>query len=267
MPECDGGDFARAGEELPAEVSGVSPTLTKVTTFSALPVREVIGESAEGRHGWPFTLGPVAQLLREGLVLSHLTILVGENGVGKSTIIEAIAMAYGLSPEGGSTFVRSSERPTESPLHDHIRLVRGLSRSRWGYFLRAETMHGLVTFLEQHPGGDAAYHERSHGQAFTELLATKLTHMVGRGGLLVLDEPEAGLSFLTQVTLANQLATLQEDGIQVLMATHSPVLSAIPGARIIELDEDGFRSRAWSEVLTVSLYRRFLDDPGYFGLF
>ena len=54
-------------------------------------------------------------------------------------------MAYGLSPEGGSTYVRPSERPTESPLHERIRLVRGLSRSRWGYFLRAETMHGLLT--------------------------------------------------------------------------------------------------------------------------
>ena len=177
-----------------------------MTAFSTLPVREVIGEPGEDGGGWPFTLAPVAQLLRDGLELSELTVLVGENGVGKSTIIEAIAMAYGLSPEGGSTFVRPSDRPTESPLHDRIRLVRGLSRSRWGYFLRAETMHGLLTFLEQNPGADGPYHERSHGQAFNELLDAKLVHLTRRGGFLVLDEPEAGLSFLTQVKLANQLA-------------------------------------------------------------
>ena len=237
-----------------------------MTAFSSLPVREVIGDPREDDHEWPFTLGPVRQLLREGLELSDLTVLVGENGVGKSTIIEAIAMAYGLSPEGGSTYVRPSERPTESALHERIRLVRGLSRSRWGYFLRAETMHGLLTFLEDNPGADGPYHERSHGQAFTELLDNKLVHLSRRGGFLVLDEPEAGLSFLTQVKLANQLAELRDDGIQVLMATHSPVLAATRGARIIELDEDGFQARTWNGLMTVALYRRFLADPGYFGL-
>lgn len=237
-----------------------------MTAFSTLPVREVIGEPGGGGGGWPFTMGPVAQLLADGLELSELTILVGENGVGKSTVIEAIAMAYGLSPEGGSTSPRPSDRPTESPLHERIRLVRGISRSRWGYFLRAETMHSLMTYLEQNPGADPLYHERSHGQAFNELLDTKLGHMSGRGGFLVLDEPEAGLSFVSQIKLANQLAELRDDSIQVLMATHSPILAATPGARLIELDESGFHPRRWSELATVALYRRFLADPGYFGL-
>lgn len=240
-----------------------------MTAFSSLPIREVIGEPGDDHRGWPFTMAPVAQLVRDGLELSELTILVGENGVGKSTIIEAIAMAYGLSPEGGSKVTRASDRPSESPLAECIRLVRGISRSRWGYFLRAETLHGLLTYLEQNPSSHApetAYHERSHGQGFSELLATKLRHMAGRGGLLVMDEPEAGLSFLTQVTLANQLADLRNDGIQVLMATHSPILTATPGALIIELDEDGFHTRTWNELMTVAMYRRFLADPGYFGL-
>ncbi|AQP44701.1 AAA family ATPase [Tessaracoccus flavus] len=237
-----------------------------MTPFSSLPVREVVGDSGEDDQGWPFTMGAVRQLLSDGLELSWLTVLVGENGVGKSTIIEAIAMAYGLSPEGGSTHLRPSERPTESPLHARIRLVRGLSRSRWGYFLRAETMHGLITFLEQNPGADSRYHERSHGQAFTELLDTKLEHMSRRGGFLVLDEPEAGLSIVTQIKLANLLTELRHDGIQVLMATHSPILTATPGARIIELDDDGLNTRAWKDLMTVALYRRFLADPGYFGL-
>ena len=239
-----------------------------MTAFSSLPVREVVGEPGDDQ-GWPFTMGPVAQLLDDGLQLDELTVLVGENGVGKSTIIEAVAMAYGLSAEGGSKNLRESARPTESPLHERIRLVRGIGRSRWGYFLRAETMHGLLTYLEQHPSQyrpETHYHERSHGQAFNELLDTKLADMAGRGGFLVLDEPEAGLSLLSQIALANKLASLRDDRIQVLLATHSPVLAATPGAKIVELDETGFHSRTWDQLVTVSLYRRFLGDPGYFGL-
>lgn len=237
-----------------------------MSAFSSLPVRRVIGEPGDEATGWPFTLPPVEQLLREGLELSELTILVGENGVGKSTIIEAVAMAYGFSPEGGGKITRESARPTESPLHRHLRLSRGITRSRWGYFLRAETMHSLLTYLEEHPGGDPTYHERSHGEAFTELLETKLVHMVKRGAFLVMDEPEAGLSLVSQITLANRIARFRDDDIQVLMATHSPILAATPGAQIIELDEYGFAPCSWRELGNVALYRRFFDDPGYFGL-
>ena len=106
----------------------------------------------------------------------------------------------------------------------------------------------------------------SANPAFRELLATKLGHMAGRGGFLVLDEPEAGLSLLSQIALANQLRELRSGGVQVLLATHSPILAAIPEAQLIELDEAGFAPRRWSQLLTVALYRRFLDDPGYFGL-
>lgn len=82
----------------------------------------------------------------------------------------------------------------------------------------------------------------------------------------MLDEPEAGRSLISQISLANQLAALRAGGIQVLMATHSPILATTPGARIIELDETGFEPRIWNELRTVALYRRFLADPGCFSL-
>ena len=82
----------------------------------------------------------------------------------------------------------------------------------------------------------------------------------------MLDEPEARLSLLSQIALATKVTGLGQEGIQVLMATHSPILAAAPGARIIELDETGLHSRTWNELMTVSLCRRFLADPGYFGL-
>ena len=90
-----------------------------------------------------------------------MTFLVGENGSGKSTIVEAVATAYGLSPEGGSIYGRHSTRPTESPLGAALQLQRGLGASRWGFFLRAETMHGWYTFIEQHPSTSIASATRS----------------------------------------------------------------------------------------------------------
>ena len=95
---------------------------------------------------WPLTIPAVASLLREGLKLAQATILTGDNGSGKSTLVEAIAMAYGLNPEGGSTGANHRTRPSESSLHDAITLVRSPGPHR-GYFLRAETMHGLYTYL------------------------------------------------------------------------------------------------------------------------
>ncbi|GEP33034.1 hypothetical protein NSZ01_08020 [Nocardioides szechwanensis] len=113
--------------------------------FDQPPVRRV--EVAPG-HGlrerdWPMSLPAVRHLARDGLDLARgVTFLVGENGSGKSTLVEAVAAAYGLSPEGGSTHSRHSTRKTESPLRDALVVRRGLAASKWGFFLRAETMHG-----------------------------------------------------------------------------------------------------------------------------
>jgi predicted ATPase len=88
---------------------------------------------------WPATIPAVAQILRDGLDLPlGVTFLVGENGSGKSTIVEGIAMAYALGREGGSTGSRHVTRGSESPLSQSLRLQRGLGAGRWGFFLRAE---------------------------------------------------------------------------------------------------------------------------------
>ncbi|WP_422392021.1 AAA family ATPase [Arthrobacter sp. N1] len=111
-------------------------------------------------------------ILDHGLDNGPATALVGENGSGKSTIIEAIALAYGLSPEGGSTGAQHRTRSTESVLADHLQLVRTAGTTRRGYSLRAETMHGFFTYLESHPstnGPDVPFHEMSHGESFLEL--------------------------------------------------------------------------------------------------
>jgi len=212
------------------------------------------------RDSWPATLPAVRQLLDDGLDLGRLTILVGENGVGKSTIIEGVAMAFGLSPEGGSTGARHSTRPSESPLGEYLQLTRNPGSSRWGYFLRAETMHGLFSYLEDHPGRDEpAFHELSHGESFLAMLATD---RFVDGGFFVLDEPEAGLSFESLLVLVGLLAELAaEPRAQVLLATHSPVLAAIPGATVLQLDENGLTPTTWEDLSVVDHYRRFLGAP------
>jgi len=227
-----------------------------------LPVRRVrrASDVESGADAWPFTLAPVRQLLRDGLDLARLTVLVGENGTGKSTLVEAIAMAFGMPGEGGSTGARHKTYVSESTLPEALTLERGAGASKWGYFLRAETTHGLFTYLANNPGPrDPDFHALSHGESFFAMLTS------GRfrgGGFFVMDEPEAGLSFTAQLALVGSLHSIAAGrSAQVLLATHSPILAAIPGARILELDESGYHAREWADLEVTDNYRRFLEAP------
>ncbi len=211
---------------------------------------------------WPMTIPAVRQVVDEGLDLGRgVTFLVGENGSGKSTLVEGIAVAYGLSPEGGSNQGIHSTRPSESPLSGALRLERGLGSGTWGFFLRAETMHGWYTFLEQNPGGgrnpEPVFHEMSHGESFLTVLASRFDS----SGFYCLDEPEAALSFTSTLSLIGTLLEVVERGGQVLCATHSPVLAALPGARILEVGDWGLRQAEWADLAIVDHWRRFLSTP------
>ncbi|MFT4136457.1 AAA family ATPase [Microbacterium sp.] len=230
--------------------------------FSQPPVVgvHVHHERVGDRGRWPATVPAVAQLLDDGLELSPgVTFLVGENGSGKSTVLEGIALAYGFSPEGGSRHARHSTRASESPLSDWIELQRGVGSSRWGFFLRAETMHSFYTYLEQNPGtsSEPAFHELSHGESFLAILDTRFD----APGFYCLDEPEAALSFQSTLTLISILDRIARSGGQVLCATHSPVLAALPGARLLELGEWGMRKTTWDDLELVRHWRSYLDAP------
>lgn len=206
---------------------------------------------------WPATLPPVHQVLTEGLDLGRVTVLTGDNGSGKSTLVEGLATAYGLNAEGGSTGAQHVTRRSESPLGDHLRLVRGAGASRRGFFLRAETMHGFFTYLEDVQMG-ARLHERSHGEAFLDLVADR----VFLGGLWLLDEPESALSLPSCLALLGMLRDLAARGAQVVLSTHSPVLAAFPGADLYEVGPWGLRRSAYDDLDLVRSWRGFLDDPG-----
>jgi predicted ATPase len=210
---------------------------------------------------WPATVPAVRQLLREGIeVRPGITVLVGENGSGKSTVVESLAEAYGLSPQGGSILAPGARLRVSEPGAGHRLTVRrgAGGRPAWAYFLRADTMHSLYTYLEQNPGrSPERLHELSHGEGFLEILRTR----VSQRGFYLMDEPDAPLSFVASLSLVALLHQLAARGSQAIIATHSPVIAAVPGARILELGDWGIRPARWDDLELVQSWRGFLSDP------
>ncbi len=215
---------------------------------------------------FPFTI-PAVRDLHELRLDPAVTFFAGENGSGKSTVIEGIAIAAGFNAEGGSRNLRATTRESHSELHRHLRLVKGPRRIRDGYFLRAESFFNVATYLDQmrrEPGGSGALipyggrslHEQSHGEAFIALVKNRF----GRDGLYVLDEPEAALSMRMQLGLMRRMHDLVAEGSQFIISTHSPILLGYPGATIYFLSGDGMHETTFEETPNVELTRAFLDD-------
>ena len=153
----------------------------------------------------------VEQLLSEGLELpAGLTVLVGENGSGKFTVMEMLARACGLNPQGGSAAGQLFRvRDSEPEAGAQLIVERGPVRPRWSYFLRADTMHSLYTYLEENPGARRErFHELSHGEGFLQILRTR----VNQAGFYLMDEPDAPLSFTACLGLAACFTTWPPKG-------------------------------------------------------
>lgn len=231
-------------------------------------VRAPAGVDVDPEAGWPFDVPAVAQVVRDGLVFSApVTFLVGENGSGKSTLVEALAESFGLDARGGRAGRKyGNDRPVDvlgRCLQPELsaagaRMHAGGRQRRRGYFLRAETAFGLheaVTGLPGYWAQDVT--AMSHGEGFL----TVLDKMFDGPGLYLLDEPEAALSFAACLRLVALFDRLVRQGGQVVCATHSPLLTALPGAQILELGGHGIREAAWRELELVDHWRRYLDSP------
>jgi predicted ATPase len=219
---------------------------------------------------WPCTIPAVDQLIRDGglEVPAGVTFLVGENGSGKSTLVEALAAVY---PRRGfaTPFVdKLGPGPSDedSPLRFHLRARTHPRASPAGFFLRAEAMHSYLGAIDgdrmsrEAAWGNDRLQARSHGESFLAVLRRRFTDV----GVYFMDEPEAALSFQSCLGLVALLNAMREEGSQVVIATHSPLLAALPGATLVELGDWGMREVAYDELDIVQSWRSFMDDPALY---
>lgn len=208
------------------------------------------------------------QKIKELRFTSNVTFLVGENGTGKSTLLEAIAVSMGFNAEGGTRNFRFSTADTHSALNEYITVVKGV-RPRDGFFLRAESFYNVASYIDRmndEPSfgaqlidsyGGVSLHKQSHGESFLSLVKNRF----GGNGIYLLDEPEAALSPSRQMTLMVLMNELVKNNSQFIIATHSPILMAFPGAQVVELTEDNIRTVPYSQTEHFQLTKRFLDNP------
>lgn len=249
--------------------------------------------SSKKREGFPFNI-PTVKKLRELEFRRPVTFLVGENGTGKSTLLEAVAAGVGSVVVGGEDVRTDKTLAHARHLASQLKFV-WTKRTHRGFFLRAEDFFGFakrvnrtsaeleemaVDFEKELKGYGLSlaqgvvrgqrsalvsrYGEdadaRSHGEGFLQLFQSRFVP----GGLYLLDEPEAPLSPQRQLALLSMLKGMVAQDSQFVIATHSPILMAFPDASILSFDHAPVREIPYDEVEHVSLTRDFLADPEAF---
>lgn len=198
----------------------------------------------------------------------RITFIVGENGSGKSTLVEGIAAAFGFNPEGGSLNFSFETRATHSELWRYLKLSK-LRRPKDGFFLRAESFYNASSYLEEldeipasappvlEAYGGVSLHKMSHGEGFLKLVQSRF---FGHG-LYILDEPEAALSPMKIMTLICEIDRLAKADSQFIIATHSPMLMAMPNAEVLFIGEDGVKSVDYRDTEHYLVTKLFLENP------
>lgn len=211
--------------------------------------------------GWYYGVPAIDQLRREGWeVPAGVTFLVGENGSGKSTLAEAVAHAWQWRVGSQAPYWGPGPTDDVAGLHRCLRLDTLAPIPTGGFFLRAEAMHGYFAGIgAEHlrAYGGTPLHGYSHGESFLAVLRARANER----GFYVFDEPEAALSFRSCLALLALLDVLRSEGSQVVVATHSPLLLALPDAAVFELGEWGWRRSGYDDLDLVRDWRSFLDAP------
>jgi predicted ATPase len=211
--------------------------------------------------------------LAKGLQLTlknNVTFFVGENGSGKSTMLEGIAEQCGFNLRGGN---RNHNRNTgyrfegyESALAAHLQLSWTPKRITEGFFMRAESFFNFASYIDElavedgriyQAYGGRSLHQQSHGESFLSLFNNQF-----ESGIYILDEPEAALSPARILAFMSVMNQLDRGGrAQFLIATHSPMLICYPGATVYQFDETGVRETNYQDTEHFYLTKSFLDNP------
>lgn len=212
---------------------------------------------------YPFTIPWIDTALAIDLK-SPVTFLVGENGTGKSTLLEGLAWACGFGAQGGAKDNSFAEGADGHGLGRALRLT-WRQRVADGFFLRAETFFNFAAYLESVGSTYRAYggeslNEKSHGEAFLALFQHRF-----EDGIYLLDEPEAALSPQRQLAFLRILHDLSRARVaQFIIATHSPMLLTLPGAEVLCLDDGTIRAVPYQETSHFQLTKDFLNQPERF---
>jgi predicted ATPase len=217
----------------------------------------------DAKHLYPFNI-PAFKNMQRLAFHPRVTYIIGENGTGKSTLIEALAINLGFNAEGGSKNFNFSTQNSHSDLHANIQITKSHRRLKDGFFLRSESFYNLANAFNDIAGGNqkfiASYggkslHHQSHGEAFWALFMNRF-----RGnGLYILDEPEAALSIHRQMAMISRIHALSPNS-QFIIATHSPIILAYPEAIIYEMSDSGFKAIKYQDTDIFKVTKGFLNN-------
>ena len=236
-----------------------------------LYIREVRISKEIPHNNYLSRLPVVRRLCETGGLQFHkdVTFIVGENGIGKSTLIEGLAVAMGFNPEGGTVNFNFSTKDSHSDLHNYLTVSRGYKRHRDGFFLRAESFYNVASNIDELDAapsfgpklisnyGGVSLHKQSHGESFMALVENRF----GGNGLYILDEPEAALSPTRLMRLMVCMQELVKKNSQFIISTHSPILMTFPNAEVLEITEEGINSVNYKDTEHFIVTKRFMDAP------
>ena len=217
---------------------------------------------------YPFNLPIVSNLNKPIMFNKSVTFITGENGSGKSTFLEAIAISLGFNPEGGSKNFTFESRSSHSLLYKHLRLSKSSKRLKTGYFFRAESFYNLASEIDSLDSieagggkiidayGGKSLHEQSHGESFMALFKNRFFSQ----GLYLLDEPESALSGTSEMAMLSLINELSKNGAQFIISTHSPILLSYPNSTIFEARENGLEEVPYECTDSYIINKQFLNN-------